>query len=328
MREIGRGGYSSVWRPTSAREPHVIKKPRPGLQEARRQEVIRTYRHQKRLLDDLHAKVPQKSDLFNRIYRIRKDGSAVMSDLGGTNLTTILENRRFYGLHHREIMAIWQQLREGVLAMNSVGIAHRDIKDGNIMARRDIGTFRVAFIDFADSITKEEVADLKNFRNFGTKEYMSPELLERRCFNDTKKGSWDEYVANDLWALGIVLYRMLYNKHPFDTFRQKDPDFWSSYKTDRPQCADAVVGKLLLFYDEMRIYPEIYDKLFPPLPEKDILVGEARTLLSLDPRQRLTWLRDQQQQGPSRKRVRRSSQGGIEMLLQAASDIQKQEKKK
>lgn len=40
----------------------------------------------------------------------------------------------------------------------------------------------------------------------GTVYYMSPEILQKQAYNPK---------AADIWSLGIVLYKLLYNKYPF-----------------------------------------------------------------------------------------------------------------
>lgn len=292
MTLVGRGGYSSVWRPKSLAEgatPHVIKRPKQDITPKQRAQVVGKYKHQKELLDHLHEKVPKTaSRLFNRILKIREDGSVVMTDLGNTTLYTML-GKQYLNLYN-DMANVWIQLKLGVVSMILSGVAHRDIKDGNIMVwKTPSGKFQVVFIDFSDSITKKEVEELNTFVLFGTKDYMSPELLKRRCDRDKKKGSWDEYVANDLWALGILLYRMLYNKRPIDMFRQMDPDFWAPIL---PECKsqNEPVKLLLGFYNDMREYPAIYESLFLPVPGKEKFVQEAKQLLSLDPKPRLAWL--------------------------------------
>lgn len=350
MKKVGSGGYSTVWRPMSLTEgatPHVIKEPNKNITAKQRAQVVGKYRHQKKLLDQLHQKVPRTaSPLFNRIRQIRPDGSVVMNDLGDKNLAHVLRNN-YFSLF-ADIANVWSQLKIGVLSMLLSGVAHRDIKDGNIMAwRTPTGKFRVVFIDFSDSITKQEVEKLETFVNFGTKECMSPELLDRRCHRNTEAGSWDEYVANDLWALGILFYRILYNKHPIDMFRQLDPYMWDVFTSD-PKCQskDKTVKLLLAFYNDMREYPNTYNSLFRPVAGKEKFVNEVKTLLSLDPQRRLAWLngmtrpfrqwqaasgtlrqqsQKKQQQQPTPKRAR--VQSGVQMLLRAASALQEKKNK-
>ena len=356
MEQIGTGGYSTVWLPVlleERRKHYVIKKPKAGLPEKERGQVIKKYRQQKQVLDHLRRSVPQKALIFFPKIRINQaDGSAYMSDLGETTLHEVI-NKQYFVLF-KNLKNVWKQLKAGVLAMIMSGVAHRDIKDGNIMAWRNLETtqFRIVFIDFSDSVTKEKVETLDNFVNFGTKEYMSPELLKRRCDNNTHKGSWDEYVANDLWALGIVLYRMLYNKNPINMFKQKYPEFWAPFR-NIPQCTsnNKKVTELLAFYNEMREYPEIYDQLFLPIEGKEALVNEAKELLSLDPQRRLAWrdraLREVRQRRTSTKRAHqqqrqtstsarqqqrqtkraKSATTGIQMLLRAASALQEKKNK-
>lgn len=335
MSQVGRGSYSVVRRPKTLapdQESYVIKNPVQSADKQARKKVRMSYVRQKATLDKLHAQVPRASPLFPK-SRINWDGSVRMTDFGNRNLN----HARKMSLSFQDVYDIFRQLKAGIVSMIGTGIAHRDIKNDNIMVWRapNTGRVRVAYIDFNDSETKENVLALNTFSNFGTIEYMSPELLARRCAKNNRKGSWDEYVANDLWALGVVFYRLLYGRHPINTFQQRDPYFWKSFRPDM-RCVDPRVDTLLSFYNDMRDYPEIYNSLFLPISEheqdqqareqKEQLVNDAKALLSLDPRRRLAWLENttreyrflfqkqtrrprqqQQQEKPSTKRIKLAS---------------------
>lgn len=77
-------------------------------------------------------------------------------------------------------------------------VLHRDIKPENIL----LGSkFQVKLCDFGWSIG--DVIKRKTF--CGTYEYMAPEILEKK--------QYDEKV--DIWSLGILLYELFHNKSPF-----------------------------------------------------------------------------------------------------------------
>lgn len=83
--------------------------------------------------------------------------------------------------------------------LHSQGIAHRDLKLTNMLVDRE---FRVKLIDFgfADNTRRT----LKAY--CGTPSYMAPELVQKK-----------EYVgtAVDIWALGVVLFKMLTGEYAF-----------------------------------------------------------------------------------------------------------------
>ncbi len=81
-------------------------------------------------------------------------------------------------------------------------IIHRDIKPSNILIARQGNNLRFVLTDFGIGQRVEGVQDRKH--TGGTYLYMAPEQLRGR-----------PEPQSDLWALGVVAYRMLTGKHPF-----------------------------------------------------------------------------------------------------------------
>lgn len=310
--QVNKGAFSTVYRPITLRQgqaPYVIKRPNISLTETEMKKLKRKYKNQKSILDSIHKQNPTKSHYFNQIYSITQGGQSVMKDLGGRDLGWYIKNKN-HGLSDN-VNDIIQQLEDAVVAMLSSGVAHRDIKPENIMAQYDesTGKFNIILVDFADSITKPRIDRSKSFLDFGTPRYMSPQALGRRQENNYNKGDWTEYVANDLWSLGIVIYTLLYDKQPLEVFR-------ALY----PQHHNFTVKKL---YKIFRDHPEFYnDKFFPPIENK--YMNDLRSLLSLDPGVRLKWfekkLKKQQQQT-------KRTHDAISKLLSASETIEKKRKK-
>ena len=86
-----------------------------------------------------------------------------------------------------------------------------DLKPENILIKEINGEPTIKLIDmgFAQKPENQRIDLNSNNTNYirGTAEYIAPELL--------KKGGHDNRV--DLYALGMVLYRIVYKKFPFDT---------------------------------------------------------------------------------------------------------------
>lgn len=96
--------------------------------------------------------------------------------------------------------AVFRQLVDGVHYLHSQEIAHRDIKLANLLI--DNLTREIKIIDFGFSIKDQKYDKLY----CGTLYYMAPELVRGGEYN-TKKV--------DIWALGVVLYRLAVGKYPF-----------------------------------------------------------------------------------------------------------------
>lgn len=291
----GRGTYSTVFRPAqlkSGEKPYVIKRPNQSfLQKA--QLLQRKYRHQKQIVDILHQENPSKSHLFGQIYQVTTKGQSIMKDLGDTDLWKLMNTD--YEVVSRNIGPIIEQILDAMQTMIKSNIVHLDIKPENIMARVEGGKIHATFIDFADSMHKELFQKHPRFKVCGTTMYMSPELLTRFHLEDRTKGEWEEYVANDLWSVGIVIYLLLYGRLPFDMFRKR--------------CKDARLKRQLntpwKLYEELKEDPKLFDGLFPLQglsQEKRKYVKLVKTLLSMDPEKRFHWMEQRQQQKTSSQR--------------------------
>ena len=96
-------------------------------------------------------------------------------------------------------LAILRQVLRGLRAAHDLGIVHRDIKPENVLLNKD----GIAFItDFgiattANRVRKREIA--------GTPDYMAPEQLRGE----------EVTPASDLYACGVMLYRMIVGTLPF-----------------------------------------------------------------------------------------------------------------
>lgn len=99
-----------------------------------------------------------------------------------------------------ECKFIFRQIVLAVCHLHKHGIAHRDIKDENVIVDENC---IIKIIDFGSAgYTK-----LGPFDVFvGTIDYASPEVL---------RGEKYDGRPQDVWALGILLYTMLYKENPF-----------------------------------------------------------------------------------------------------------------
>lgn len=95
---------------------------------------------------------------------------------------------------------IFKQVVLAIYHLHKHGIVHRDIKDENIIVN-EFGVIKL--IDFGSA----GYVKLGPFDVFvGTIDYASPEVL---------RGEKYEGKPQDIWALGILLYTMIYKENPF-----------------------------------------------------------------------------------------------------------------
>lgn len=103
-------------------------------------------------------------------------------------------------LSELECQFIFKQVALSVYHLHKHGIVHRDIKDENVIVDEQ-GVIKL--IDFGSAAYLR----LGPFDVFvGTIDYASPEVL---------RGEKYDGKPQDIWALGILLYTMLYKENPF-----------------------------------------------------------------------------------------------------------------
>lgn len=88
---------------------------------------------------------------------------------------------------------------------HQLGIVHRDLKPSNIFVLDQDD--RIKIVDFGISKLRDGADLTADSEVLGTPKYMSPEQLR-----GDKVGP-----QSDLWSLGLILYRLLANVHPFPT---------------------------------------------------------------------------------------------------------------
>lgn len=123
-----------------------------------------------------------------------------MERCNSVSLDKFLEERPEKRVEECEAAAILRQICEALKYLHNQGISHRDIKLGNVLIS---DTGRVALIDFGFAT----LSGSKKLSSFcGTPCYMCPEILQ--------KIPYIGYHA-DVWATGILLYRLVCGFTPF-----------------------------------------------------------------------------------------------------------------
>ncbi|KAI9319609.1 hypothetical protein BX666DRAFT_1914391 [Dichotomocladium elegans] len=104
------------------------------------------------------------------------------------------------GMDDDEIRGIFKQIALGVQHLHNHKIVHRDIKDENVVLDQNGG---VRLIDFGSAAYLKG----RRFDTFvGTLDYAAPEILAGQTY---------EGPPQDIWALGILLYTLVYRENPF-----------------------------------------------------------------------------------------------------------------
>ncbi|XP_046916995.2 uncharacterized protein LOC124497390 [Dermatophagoides farinae] len=141
----------------------------------------------------------------------------------------------------------FRQITDGIRYLHSIGVAHRDLKLGNILLTTTLNSgdqnngnkcqeiVKLADFGLSRLVNSKQSGLLRFNKPAGTLAYMSPQILS--CYirantvaaatnnryvvdrHPTKKPylhhSYDPFKA-DIWALGVCLYLLLSKQHPFD----------------------------------------------------------------------------------------------------------------
>lgn len=129
----------------------------------------------------------------------------VMERILGATLADHIDKRRAAGpFPIDEAIDILARLAEGLRAVHEAGIAHRDVKPGNVMlAPRE----RLVLTDFGIFQPQFDVVDGDVAP--GTADYMAPEAISRRVARG-------EAHLVDVYAFGILAFEMLAGRRPFE----------------------------------------------------------------------------------------------------------------
>ena len=95
------------------------------------------------------------------------------------------------------------QVLEALAAAHGIGLIHRDVKPGNILAAGE-GTWKVADFGIATSIEDDHTLT-KTGELLGSASYLAPERLEGHAAT----------TRSDIYSLGVVLYEALTGRPPF-----------------------------------------------------------------------------------------------------------------
>lgn len=194
-KELGRGAFGVVYLARHQDDPETAV----ALKVIRARGTIDRLMLEPALLARLdHPNVVRVLDYFPH-----PDGGHLVIALeyvsGGDLKAAIDETERFSPAVVREVLV---QLGGALAEAHAKGIVHRDLKPANVLLDRTGSGVRYVLTDFG---VGEEDRGLRVVKTVaGTYLFMAPEQLRGR-----------PGPQSDLWALGVVAYRMLTGEYPF-----------------------------------------------------------------------------------------------------------------
>ena len=204
----------------------------------------------------------------------------VMDYARGGELTLLLEGedgKKNNKLNEIQCKKIFKQIYDAVCYIHERNIIHRDLKPNNILFLDDEKT-HVVIIDFG-------ISGFSNGNNrekikAGTTMFLPPETACGKEFSSNRK--------LDIWALGIILYRMIEGVYPFDgknskeiiyNIMKKNLEFNKKIRISKP--LKTLIGGMLEKNHRFRIDDdsELFNKWFEYTPQKKTSVIEFDTMV-------------------------------------------------
>jgi serine/threonine protein kinase len=137
-----------------------------------------------------------------------------------TNLATIIESNISDDIKEK----IFYNCIKGLQVLHVNRIAHNDIKWENIIGDKNTGSIK--YIDFGISCSGLCIG---GDQKIGSGPTMAP---ERKFPNDIPAiiNGLKIALKTDVWSLGVVLYYLMYNKHPYSAYKLNNSFFFEDYK--------------------------------------------------------------------------------------------------
>jgi len=201
-RVIGSGGMGVVL------GAHHLSLDVPVAMKVMREDLVEREDLVRRFLREGHTAARIKSEHVARIFDADRlaDGRPflVLELLEGADLSRVLRERG--PIPFAEAIDWVMQACEGVAAAHALGLVHRDLKLANLFVTRRLdGSAWIKVLDFG--VVRSPTVDSLDHAVVGSPKYMAPE--QRATPNDVD-------ARADVYALGVVLYRLLTNSYPPD----------------------------------------------------------------------------------------------------------------
>jgi serine/threonine protein kinase len=198
-REIGRGGMGVVYRGVDVKldRPVAIKVLPESLADSAdvRERFLREARTAAKLSHQNIVPIYRADEMHGLVFIVMAfvDGESLADRLAGGGV-----------LPSRELVPILHDVAAALDHAHSLGVVHRDVKPENILIERATG--RALVTDFGIARVAEAKPLTATGQVLGTVHYMSPEQISGERVDG----------RSDLYSLGVVAFRALTGRLPFD----------------------------------------------------------------------------------------------------------------
>ncbi|WP_141329025.1 serine/threonine-protein kinase [Myxococcus sp. AB025B] len=117
----------------------------------------------------------------------------------------------------RRVAEVTLDVARALEASHAAGVVHRDVKDANVMVRGADGL--AVLVDYGIGDYRGAPGVTQSLLPPGTLEYRPPEAWRfwKQHLGQPSSARYVSAPSDDMWALGIVLYRLLTARWPFDS---------------------------------------------------------------------------------------------------------------
>lgn len=165
----------------------------------------------------IHSDICQGQAHIVKYYKMLKD-RYIMIELCRTDI------KNYYRTHRKVTSEFKQhlwQIASQLQKMHDDGVVHCDIKSANILIGMD-GLCKIT--DFGLALYKKEYQRMNRGMR-GTPSHMAPEILTMAVIGDY-------FDRVDVWAYGVMLYKLIFKKSPFYDQGDRNALFNSIMKDD------------------------------------------------------------------------------------------------
>ncbi|NTX53693.1 serine/threonine-protein kinase [Myxococcus sp. CA039A] len=205
-RQLGRGGFGTVYRATCEGQSSALKLlhlPRAGGRVEREVSILLRLRHPNVVGIRGFGYWPAAAPEFAVIAMEYVEGRQLDAWAKEENPSA------------RQVLRVVLDVARALAATHEADVVHRDVKEANVMVRASDGL--AVLVDYGVGDYEGAPGVTLSILPPGTPEYRPPEAwLYLEAHSGVRGARYIPSPADDLWALGVVLYHLLTARVPFE----------------------------------------------------------------------------------------------------------------